>query len=84
LFFKVEPVRITTFKNKFKTCRDNAVTNMSRMAGRLVNYLKNVEGLTGDSIVRQLIGQLGPDDVPVRLLMPLPPELDELPLFEPN
>ncbi|MFM1701813.1 replication initiation factor domain-containing protein [Aeromonas salmonicida] len=81
---EIEPVRITTFKNKFKTCRDNAVTNMSRMAGRLVNYLKNVEGLTGDSIVRQLIGQLGPDDVPVRLLMPLPPELDELPLFEPN
>ena len=81
---EIEPVRITTFKNKFKTCRDNAVTNMSRMAGRLVNYLKNVEGLTGDSIVRQLIGQLGPDDVPVRLLMPLPPELDELSVFEPN
>ena len=81
---KIEPVRITTFKNKFKTCRDNAVTNMSRMAGRLVNYLKNVEGLASDSIVRQLIGQLGPDDVPVRLLMPLPPELDEIPLFEPN
>jgi len=50
----------------------------------LVNYLKNVEGLTGDSIVNQLIGRLGPDDVPVRLLMPLPPELDEIPLFEPN
>lgn len=79
-----EPVRITTFKNKFKTCRDNAVTNMSRMAGRLVNYLKNVEGLASDSIVRQLIGHLGPDDVPVRLLMPLPPELDEIPLFKPG
>jgi len=81
---EIEPVRITTFKNKFKTCRDNAVTNMSRMAGRLVNYLKNVEGLTGDSIVRQLTAHLSPDDIPARLLMPLPPELDDLPIFEPN
>lgn len=81
---EVEPVRITTFKNKFKTCRDNAVINMSRMAGRLVNWMKTVEGLTDASIVRQLTAHLGPDDVPARLLMPLPPELDDLPIFEPN
>jgi len=81
---EIEPVRITTFKNKFKTCRDNAVMNMSRMAGRLVNWLKNVEGLTDASIVRQLTAHLGPDDVPARLLMPLPPELDDLLSFEPN
>ena len=80
----VEPVRITTFKNKFKTSRDNAVTNMARMAGRLVNWLKNVEGLADASIVRQLISHLGPDDIPARLLMPLPPELDNLLIFEPN
>ncbi|WP_265421999.1 replication initiation factor domain-containing protein [Aeromonas salmonicida] len=81
---EIEPVRITTFKNKFKTCRDNAVTNMSRMAGRLVNWLKHVEGLTDASIVRQLTGHLTPDDIPARLLLPLPPELDELSTFEPN
>lgn len=81
---EIEPVRITTFKNKFKTCRDNAVMNMSRMAGRLVNWMKTVEGLTDASIVRQLTSHLGPDDIPARLLMPLPPELDDLPIFEPN
>ena len=79
-----EPVRITTFKNKFKTCRDNAVVNMSRMAGRLVNFLKHVEGLSDASIVRQLTAHLTPDDIPTRLLMPLPPELDELASFEPK
>lgn len=81
---EIEPVRITTFKNKFKTCRDNAVTNMSKMAGRLVNWLKHVEGLTDASIVRQLTAHLTPDDVPARLLLPLPPELDTLAIFEPN
>ncbi len=81
---EIEPVRITTFKNKFKTCRDNAVMNMSRMAGRLVNWMKSVEGLTDASIVRQLTAHLSPDDIPARLLMPLPPELDDLPIFEPN
>ncbi|MFB2832349.1 hypothetical protein ACE1BS_22675, partial [Aeromonas jandaei] len=75
---------ITTFKNKFKTCRDNAVVNMSRMAGRLVNFLKHVEGLSDASIVRQLTAHLTPDDIPTRLLMPLPPELDELASFEPK
>ena len=79
-----EPVRITTFKNKFKTCRDNAVVNMSRMAGRLVNFLKHVEGLSDASIVRQLTAHLTPDDIPTRLLMPLPPELEELASFEPK
>lgn len=42
---EITPVRVTTFKNKFKTSRDNAVFNMSRMAGRLVNWLANIEGL---------------------------------------
>ncbi|MNY76802.1 hypothetical protein D3C86_2164970 [compost metagenome] len=58
--------------------------NMSRMAGRLVNWMKSVEGLTDASIVRQLTAHLSPDDIPARLLMPLPPELDDLPIFEPN
>ena len=39
---EITPVRLTTFKNKFKTSRDNAVFNMSRMAGRLVNWLGKV------------------------------------------
>ena len=81
---EIEPVRITTFKNKFKTCRDNAVTNMSKIAGRLVNWLKHVEGLTDASIVSQLTSHLTPDDVPMRLVLPLPPELDGLTIFEPN
>ena len=81
---EIEPVRITTFKNKFKTCRDNAVANMSKIAGRLVNWLKHVEGLTDASIVSQLTSHLTPDDVPMRLVLPLPPELDGLTIFEPN
>ncbi|MNV40917.1 Replication initiation factor [compost metagenome] len=78
---EIEPVRITTFKNKFKTCRDNAVMNMSRMAGRLVNWLAKVEGLSPEKIVNQLTAHLGENDVPARLMLPLPPELDELPVF---
>jgi phage replication initiation protein len=77
----ITPVRLTTFKNKFKTSRDNAVFNMSRMAGRLVNWLASVEGLSPEKIVNQLTAHLGKDDIPARLSMPLPPDLDELPLF---
>jgi phage replication initiation protein len=77
----ITPVRLTTFKNKFKTSRDNAVFNMSRMAGRLVNWLASVEGLSPERIVNQLTAHLGKDDIPARLSMPLPPDLDELPLF---
>ena len=69
------PVRVTTFKNKFKTSRDNAVFNMSRMAGRLVNWLANIEGLAPEKIVNQLTAHLGEDDIPARLRMPLPPEI---------
>lgn len=69
---EVEPLRITTFKNKFKVGRDNAVTNMSRMAGRLINWLKGVEGRTDAAIVAMLTAHLDPDDVPSRLLLPLP------------
>ncbi len=65
----VTPVRVTTFKNKFKTSRDNAVFNMSRMAGRLVNWLAGVEGLTPDKIVNQLTAHLGKDDIPARLIV---------------
>lgn len=68
------PVRVTTFKNKFKTSRDNAVFHMSRMAGRLVNWLASVEGLAPETIVHQLTAHLGEDDIPARLRMPLPPE----------
>ena len=68
------PVRVTTFKNKFKTSRDNAVFHMSRMAGRLVNWLSSVEGLSPATIVHQLTAHLGEDDIPARLRMPLPPE----------
>ena len=78
---EITPVRLTTFKNKFKTSRDNAVFNMSRMAGRLVNWLANIEGLSPDKIVNQLTAHLEETDIPVRLRMPLPPDLDELPLF---
>lgn len=83
----VKPVvatRITTFKNKFVTTRDNAVQNMSRVSGRLVNYLKNVEGLNPETIIRQLTAHLSIDDIPARLRLPLPPELDSLPLFVPK
>ncbi|MFQ2000404.1 replication initiation factor domain-containing protein [Aeromonas veronii] len=68
------PVRVTTFKNKFKTSRDNAVFHMSRMAGRLVNWLASVEGLSPATIVHQLTAHLKEDDIPARLRMPLPPE----------
>lgn len=78
---EIKPVRLTTFKNKFKTSRDNAVFNMSRMAGRLVNWLANIEGLSPEKIVNQLTAHLEETDIPVRLRMPLPPDLDELPLF---
>ncbi len=78
---EVKPVRLTTFKNKFKTSRDNAVFNMSRMAGRLVNWLANIEGLSPDKIVNQLTAHLEESDIPARLRMPLPPDLDELPVF---
>ena len=78
---EITPVRLTTFKNKFKTSRDNAVFNMSRMAGRLVNWLANIEGLSPDKIVNQLTAHLEETDIPARLRMPLPPDLDELPLF---
>ena len=71
----ITPVRVTTFKNKFKTSRDNAVFNMSRMAGRLVNWLANIEGLSPAVIVNQLTAHLGEDDIPARLRMPLPPEI---------
>lgn len=71
----VTPVRVTTFKNKFKTSRDNAVFNMSRMAGRLVNWLANIEGLAPEKIVNQLTAHLEPLDIPARLRMPLPPEI---------
>ncbi|WP_439836396.1 replication initiation factor domain-containing protein [Aeromonas enteropelogenes] len=72
---QVEPVRIVTFKNKYIISRDNAVQNMARVAGRLVNWLKTVEGLNPESIVKQLTAHLSPDDIPSRLLMPLPPEI---------
>lgn len=72
---EITPVRVTTFKNKFKTSRDNAVFNMSRMAGRLVNWLASIEGLTPEKIVHQLTAHLGEDDIPARLRMPLPPEI---------
>ncbi|MGE6221915.1 replication initiation factor domain-containing protein [Aeromonas media] len=78
---EITPVRLITFKNKFKTSRDNAVFNMSRMAGRLVNWLANIEGLSPDKIVNQLTAHLEETDIPARLRMPLPPDLDELPLF---
>lgn len=78
---EIKPVRLTTFKNKFKTSRDNAVFNMSRMAGRLVNWLANIEGLSPEKIVNQLTAHLEESDIPARLRMPLPPDLDELPLF---
>ncbi|MEI4993223.1 replication initiation factor domain-containing protein [Aeromonas caviae] len=78
---EIKPVRLTTFKNKFKTSRDNAVYNMSRMAGRLVNWLANIEGLSPDKIVNQLTAHLEESDIPARLRMPLPPDLDELPVF---
>jgi len=78
---EITPVRLTTFKNKFKTSRDNAVFNMSRMAGRLVNWLANIEGLSPDKIVNQLTAHLEETDIPARLRMPLPPDLDELPQF---
>ncbi|MFQ2651246.1 replication initiation factor domain-containing protein [Aeromonas caviae] len=78
---EVKPVRLTTFKNKFKTSRDNAVFNMSRMAGRLVNWLANIEGLSPEKIVNQLTAHLEESDIPARLRMPLPPDLDELPVF---
>ncbi|WP_429185917.1 replication initiation factor domain-containing protein [Aeromonas veronii] len=68
------PVRVTTFKNKFKTSRDNAVFNMARMAGRLVNWLASVEGMAPEKIVNQLTAHLGEDDIPSRLRMPIPPE----------
>ena len=71
----ITPVRVTTFKNKFKTSRDNAVFNMSRMAGRLVNWLANIEGLSPAVIVNQLTAHLEEDDIPARLRMPLPPEI---------
>lgn len=80
----VEPVRITTFKNKFVTTRDNAVENMSRMAGRLVNWMKNVEGLKPETIINQLTAHLSLDDIPARLRLPVPPELDSLPAFVPK
>ncbi|MCH7373237.1 replication initiation factor domain-containing protein [Aeromonas sp. MR16] len=80
----VEPVRITTFKNKFVTSRDNAVHNMSRMAGRLVNWLVNVEGLKPETIIKQLTAHLSIDDIPARLRLPVPPELDSLPVFMPT
>ncbi|MCS3768344.1 phage replication initiation protein [Aeromonas hydrophila] len=72
---EITPVRVTTFKNKFKTSRDNAVFNMSRMAGRLVNWLASIEGLAPEKIVHQLTAHLGEDDIPARLRMPLPPEI---------
>ena len=78
---EIKPVRLTTFKNKFKTSRDNAVFNMSRMAGRLVNWLANIEGLSPEKIVNQLTAHLEESDIPARLRMPLPPDLDELPVF---
>ena len=78
---EIAPVRVTTFKNKFKTSRDNAVFNMSRMAGRLVNWLANIEGLSPEKIVNQLTAHLEDTDIPARLRMPVPPDLDELPLF---
>ncbi len=78
---EITPVRLTTFKNKFKTSRDNAVFNMSRMAGRLVNWLANIEGLSPEKIVNQLTAHLEESDIPARLRMPLPPDLDELPVF---
>lgn len=80
----VEPVRVTTFKNKYVTCRDNAVEQMSRMAGRLVNYLKCVEGLNSETIISQLTAHLSMDDIPARLRVPVPPELDSLPVFVPK
>lgn len=78
------PTRVITFKNKFKTCRDNAVHNMSRMAGRLINWLANVEGLSPDVIISQMTRHLEDTDYPARLLAPPPPELDYLPIFEPQ
>ena len=78
---EIKPVRLTTFKNKFKTSRDNAVFNMSRMAGRLVNWLANIEGLSPEKIINQLTAHLEESDIPARLRMPLPPDLDELPVF---
>ncbi|WP_349922259.1 replication initiation factor domain-containing protein [Aeromonas veronii] len=72
---EAEPIRITTFKNRFKTSRDNAVFNMSRMAGRLVNWLANIEGLSPDKIINQLTAHLEPLDIPARLRMPLPPDI---------
>ncbi|MNE76678.1 hypothetical protein D3C80_1729280 [compost metagenome] len=54
---------------------------MSRMAGRLVNWLANIEGLSPDKIVNQLTAHLEPLDIPARFTMPLPPDVGELPLF---
>jgi phage replication initiation protein len=45
------------------------------MAGRLVNWLASIEGLSPEKIVTQLTAHLGEDDIPARLRMPLPPEI---------
>jgi hypothetical protein len=54
------------------------------MAGRLINWLYRVEDLPPDVIVKQMINHLGVADFPARLLSPPPPELDYLPIFEPQ
>lgn len=72
---EVKPTLIRTFKNKFFTCRDNAVENMSRLAGRMVNWLKEVEQMTPDAIVNMLTAHLEPTDLPQRLKIPVPHEL---------
>lgn len=72
---EVKPNPIRTFKNRFFTCRDNAVENMSRLAGRMVNWLKEVEQMTPDAIVNMLTAHLEPYDLPQRLKIPVPHEL---------
>ncbi len=84
LLESVVPVAIKTIKGavwsefsqawieKIKASRYSVVKNAAVQCGRVLNYLSHAEGLDSSEIISMMTGHLNPDDIPVRLSIPIP------------
>ena len=71
-FVAKETKQIKTFKRKYKVAINKAFDTAAKQVGRLVNFAVNHWDMSADELVLKLIGDLGKNDLPERLILPVP------------
>ena len=73
-FISKEAKKIETFKRKYKVTINKAFDAAAKQVGRLANFAVNHWGMSSEELVTRLTKHLDINDLPERLILPVPAE----------